>query len=218
MRRIVLELAVLLVVAAGLAVVFSRGVMARPAIAAVRASGERLPSVVRTGTTTADDDRRAVPLSTILGSVRGTGGRRAGDGGAPSVAAAASTRSRGLVGAATGANNPLTEAPSVYRDGSHVHIDLHGAEPGADLLAGASLVPQDAAAGGGYRVQSLDHGGLLAAAGVAAGDVLVAVDGAPTLTADQALVAFAFAQHARSATLTLRRAGRTFDVVADMVR
>ncbi|MEI8258746.1 MAG: hypothetical protein WCJ30_24000 [Deltaproteobacteria bacterium] len=213
MRRIALELAALLLVAAALGVLFARGIAPRPACAAVRAGAERLPVALFARTPPGDDDRRSVPLSTILGSVRATprGQPRAGDVGA------GPTRPRGASGTGP-AITPPAETPSVYRDGSHVHIDLHGAEPGADLLAGASLVPQDAAAGGGYRVQSLDQAGLLAAAGIAVGDVLVAVDGSPTLTADQALVAFAFAQHAHSARLTMRRADRTFDVVADMVR
>jgi S1-C subfamily serine protease len=172
-------------------------VLPQPALRVVRAGGESipLPNVAATGI----DERRAIALSTLLDS----------------VPRPASNRPPAHAPATSGAH---AAQPSVRREGNAVHIDLHGAEASNDVLAGAELAPRDPASGGGYVVRSLDHAGLLAAAGIVVGDAIVAVNGMPTRTPDEAIAAFALARSSPAATLRLERAGRTFEVVADLVR
>jgi hypothetical protein len=97
-------------------------------------------------------------------------------------------------------------------------LDLRGGPDLAGLAAGLQLRPVDAAAGGGYVVRARDRAGYLRAAGVARGDVLVAVNGRPVLDADQALDALLALRTARAVSLRFRRGGGHFVVAAEVLR
>lgn len=198
MRRIAVEVFVVFVLAAVGGAVVARRVLVEPAVDAIRNGAMQIPAPPPSAMQQAQDDRRSVALSSLLDSTRT----------APVPAARAANQ------------RPADSAaqPSVRREGTRVHIDLHGAEANSDALAGATVVPRDPSLGGGYVVQSIDQAGLLAAAGIQPGDVIVAVNDMPTRTADEALTAFALARSTPSTTLRLERGNRTFEVVADLVR
>jgi hypothetical protein len=197
MRRILLEIGVVFVLAAVAGVIVARGILPQPTLRVVRASGESIPPPNVSPTARSADDSRAIALSSLLDSV---------------------PRSAAHVDAGAASHLARRPAPNVRREGNTVHIDLHGAEASNDVLAGAELTPRDPSAGGGYLVRSLDHAGLLAAAGIEVGDAIIAVNGMPTRTADEAVAAFALARSSASATLRLERRSRTFEVVTDLVR
>lgn len=198
MRRIAVEVFVVFVLAAVGGAVVARRVLVEPAVDAIRNGAMQIPAPPPSAMQQAQDDRRSVALSSLLDSTRT----------APApVAPAANQHAAGIA-----------VQPSVRREGTRVHIDLHGAEANSDALAGATVLPRDPSLGGGYVVQSIDQAGLLAAAGIQPGDVIVAVNDMPTRTADEALTAFALARSTPSTTLRLERGNRTFEVVADLVR
>lgn len=204
MRRVAFELAGLILAAALAGTALSRIVLARPAFEAMRVAGTFIPPIAPVNPL--DDDRRAISLSSLLATSSPTPNAQ------PTPSAHANPRRTAITTAS------IADQPSVHREGDHLHIDLHGGGANADLLAGAEVILRDMAFGGGYFVRSVDQAGLLAAAGVSPGDVIVSVNGEPTLSPDQALMAFALAQHATTITLGLKRGDRTFEVIADVVR
>jgi hypothetical protein len=126
----------------------------------------------------------------------------------------------GRAGARVGTSgNATTLPPRLSRDGAVYRVDVRDGTDVHQLLAGMDLVPDRRPGNtGGYRVRALDSSGYLVSAGVARGDVLVAVNGRPTLNADQALDAYAASRNARRAELRFRRGAQEYAVTFELER
>lgn len=97
-------------------------------------------------------------------------------------------------------------------------VDLHALPPVRTALAGAQLQPPgEGAQSEGYRVVRTDRMGLLDAAGIRPGDVLVGVDGRPLRNPDEALDAYSRLHSANRATFDFRRGGARYSVPVELV-
>lgn len=98
------------------------------------------------------------------------------------------------------------------RDGRWV-VDLDQIDDPRNALAGVHLQPLgEGDAGEGFAITRTDRQGLLTAAGIRPGDVLVGVNDMPTLTPDQCLDALARLRHATALNFRFRRGSSTFTV------
>ncbi len=133
-----------------------------------------------------------------------------------SANAAASTDAAGsLAAAATGSAMPATTAPVDARverspAASATATTITRADVDTALADfGATAVTFDAAfVGDGLRFEHIAGGTILAKVGLRAGDVLTAVDGKPLRSLDDAASLYARVGTARSATLSVLRAGK----------
>lgn len=107
---------------------------------------------------------------------------------------------------------------AITRRGGVWVADLRALPPVRTVLAGTQLqLPNEGTHGEGYRVVRTDRNGLLAAAGVRPGDVLVGVDGLPLRNPDDVIDAVARLRRATRATFVFRRGGGTFRVPVEVV-
>lgn len=96
--------------------------------------------------------------------------------------------------------------------------DLRVLPPVRSALAGASVAPPgEGDAREGYQVLSTDHMGLLRAAGVRPGDVLVGVNGMPLRNPDDALDALSQLRGASRATFEFQRGAARYHVPVELV-
>lgn len=96
--------------------------------------------------------------------------------------------------------------------------DLRALPPVRSLLAGTQFqLPGEGVTGGGYRVVRTDRNGLLSAAGIRPGDVLVGVDDLPLRSPDDVIDAVARLGRATRATFVFRRGEDTFRVPVEVV-
>jgi S1-C subfamily serine protease len=96
-------------------------------------------------------------------------------------------------------------------------VDLRAFPSVRTALAGTELaLPGEGPHGDGYQVLRTDHHGLLAAAGIRPGDVLIGVDALPLRTPDEALDAMARLRRANRATFVFRRGSETFRVPVEV--
>lgn len=110
--------------------------------------------------------------------------------------------------------------PRLSRTRSGWRIDLRGIQDITTLVNGAQLwlLEQPPGTPAGYVVRARDRAGYLAAMGIRRGDVLVSVNGHPTLDADQALDALLATRDARVVSLRFRRGQSHYVVTAELVR
>ena len=107
---------------------------------------------------------------------------------------------------------------AITRRGGVWVADLRALPPVRTVLAGTQLqLPNEGTHGEGYRVVRTDRNGLLAAAGVRPGDVLIGVDGLPLRNPDDVIDAVARLRRATRATFVFRRGGGTFRVPVAVV-
>ena len=87
------------------------------------------------------------------------------------------------------------------------------------MLAGVRVAPTGGeSASDGYRLLSSDRLGLLSAAGVRPGDVLVAVNGAPLRNPDDALEVLARSRRETHFAFRFRRGSGSYTVPVDILR
>ncbi len=119
------------------------------------------------------------------------------------------------------ASRGVARAPlpvGVRYENRHWIADLDALPPPRVALAGASIAPPgDGGTAEGYRIVSTDRMGLLRAAGIARGDVLVGVDGMPMRATNEALDALSRLRGARRATFEFTRGGARYDVSVELV-
>lgn len=94
-------------------------------------------------------------------------------------------------------------------------LDLRGLSNPAEPFFGAFLTPTG---GSGFELRSLDRNGYLAAVGARVGDVLLAVNDRPTLTADEVLSVVASQQRATAVSLRVRRGSVQYRLAVELLR
>jgi S1-C subfamily serine protease len=94
-------------------------------------------------------------------------------------------------------------------------VDLRNVSNLFEFAAGMRV---RAASDGGFEVLSLDAQGYLAAAGVRAGDRLVAINGRSTRTLDELLLAYALVRFDSTISLQFARAQGHFVIHAEVLR
>jgi hypothetical protein len=110
---------------------------------------------------------------------------------------------------------PLPAALS--RRGSTWVVDARQLPPLRQAMAGARLdPPEPSSASQGYRIAATDRVGLMRAAGIHTGDVLVGVNGLPLRNPDNALDALARLRGATRATFTFERGGVRYTVPVEV--
>lgn len=97
--------------------------------------------------------------------------------------------------------------------------DLRALPPVRTVLAGTQLQPPDERdpTARGYRIVRTDNRGLMAAAGIRAGDVLVGVNGMPLRNPDDVLDAVARLRSATRATFEFERGSARYTVPVEVV-
>ncbi|MBI5517447.1 MAG: hypothetical protein HY909_26995 [Deltaproteobacteria bacterium] len=178
----------------------------------------------------APEDPRAVPPGAVEAPMVAHGVGPAGDapegrgpvhavGGAPPGAPVLAQR--GMPRRVVPAPQAVDEV--LHRTGDRWVVDLRRLGEPRAALSGARLAPVADPAGGedapgrGFVVSAMDRRGLLARAGIRPGDVLVEVNGAPTLTPDQALDAWSRNQHGRSFAFRFQRGGSGYTVRVEVL-
>ncbi len=124
----------------------------------------------------------------------------------PPAANASTDIAGGLAAAVTGEPAPATAAPS----GAATSVTLARADVDAALSDfGATAVTFDAKfVVDGLRIDSIAAGTILAKAGLKKGDTIMAVDGKPLRSFDDAADLYARMQTARAATINVQRSGK----------
>jgi hypothetical protein len=110
--------------------------------------------------------------------------------------------------------------PSILtRRAGRWQLDLREIGRPRQVLAGVRVAPTGGeSAGDGYRLLSSDRLGLLSAAGVRPGDVLVAVNGAPLRNPDDALEVLARSRRETHFAFRFRRGSGSYTVPVDILR
>ncbi len=107
----------------------------------------------------------------------------------------------------------------LVRRGGRWQLDLREEGQPRQVFAGVRLAPTGGdSATDGYRLLAPDRMGLLTAAGVRTGDVLVAVNGSPLRNPDDALEVFARSRRETHFTLRFRRGASAYTVPVDLLR
>lgn len=113
---------------------------------------------------------------------------------------------------------PSTLPRGVTYANRHWVADLRVLPPVRSALAGASIAPPgEDGTREGYRVLRTDRLGLLRAAGVRPGDVLVGVNGLPLRNPDDALDALSQLRGASRATFEFQRGASRYNVPVELV-
>jgi S1-C subfamily serine protease len=118
---------------------------------------------------------------------------------------------------------PVAVDEVLHRTGDRWVMDLRRLGEPRAALAGARLQPtgdgdpEGTNPGHGFVVSAMDRRGLLARAGIRPGDVLVEVNGAPTLNPDQALEVWGRNQHGRSFAFRFLRGGGGYTVRVEVL-
>lgn len=110
--------------------------------------------------------------------------------------------------------------PSILtRRAGRWQLDLREIGRPRQVLAGVRVAPTGGeSASDGYRLLSSDRLGLLSAAGVRPGDVLVAVNGAPLRNPDDALEVLARSRRETHFAFRFRRGSGSYTVPVDILR
>ena len=201
-RRLVLELAVVLAIAAMAAIGLSR-VLFAPTLDAVtaRAANARISRLEFIAMTDSGMGASDPQLTGTEPELRES-------------ALAPTPRVRNARGASA---DSTAVAPGVPTQRGPLTLDLRGVRDPTSLVPGAVMTPNDSPEGG-YVVRANDRAGFLTSAGVRPGDVLIAVNGRPTLSADQLLAAYVIIRSAPALSLRFRRGSSQFEVAANVLR
>lgn len=117
-------------------------------------------------------------------------------------------------------HTPTVARPAMLtRRGGRWQLDVREVQRPRQVFSGVRLVPTGGqGARDGYRVAAGDRLGLLQAAGIRPGDVLVAVNGLPVRNPDDALEIYVRSRGQRHFDLQFHRDGRSFTVPVDVLQ
>jgi len=197
--------------------------MVLPRLALPRLAHARRPPTTRVYAPTPVAETAALPELGGSAVVPGEIGLAADEDEAPTVGDAGAVATADVhtapIAHAAPARHRVRLPPILARRAGRWQLDLREVGQPRQVFAGVRLAPTGGqTATDGYRVLAPDRMGILSAAGVRTGDVLVAINGAPLRNPDDVLDVLARSRRETAFTLRFRRGGSAYTIPVDLLR